>query len=76
MDDPEIPQPIPAEVSVTTTVSAVVPISPRPLPENTVIPLIAPENETIDAVQPADPPPCPTANESGDPVLSLNHGYK
>ena len=44
LDDPEIPQPIPAEDSVTTTVSAVVPITPRPLPENHVLPLIAPKN--------------------------------
>ena len=76
MDDPEIPQPIPAEYSVTTTVSVVVPITLRPLPENTVIPPIALENETIDAVQPADLPPSTTANEAGEPVLPLNHGYK
>ena len=76
MDDPEIPQPIPAEDSVTTTVSVVVPIPPRPLPDNPVIPLITPENETIDAVQPVDLPPHPTVNEAGEPVLSINHGYK
>ena len=62
VDDPEIPQPIPAEDSVTTTVSVVVPIPPCPLPENPVIPPIAPENETIDAVQPADPLPIPKSN--------------
>ena len=56
--------------------SVVVPIPPFPLPENPVIPPIAPDNETIDVVQPADPPPSPTANEDRDPVLSLNHGYK
>ena len=76
VDDPEIPQPVPAEDSVTKTVSVVVPIPPRPLPDNPVIPSIASENETIDAVQLADPPPSPTANEAGDPVLSLNCGYK
>ena len=32
VDDPEIPQPIPAEYSVTTTVSVVVHIPPRTLP--------------------------------------------
>ena len=74
--DPEIPHPIPEEDSVTTTVSILVPIPPRPLPDNPVVPPIAPENEKIDAVQPADPPPSPTANEAGEPVLSLNHGYK
>ena len=42
MDDPEIPQPIPAEDSVTPTVYALVPIPPHPLPENPVIPPIAP----------------------------------
>ena len=62
VDDPEMSQPIPAEDSVTTTVSVVVPIPPRPLTENPAIPPIAPENETIDVVQPADPPPSPTAN--------------
>ena len=76
VDDPEIPHPIPEEDSVTTTVSILVPIPPRPLPDNPVVPPIAPENEKIDAVQPADPPPSPTANEDRDPVLSLNHGYK
>ena len=76
VDDTDIPQPIPAEDSVTTTVSVVVPIPPRPLPENPLIPPIAPENETIDTVQPADTPTIPTTNEAGDPVLSLNHGYK
>ena len=76
MDNPEISQPIPEEDSVTTTVSIVVPIPPRPLPDNHVISPIAPENETIDAVQPADLPPSPTANEAREPVLSLNHGYK
>ena len=45
MDDPEIQQPIPAEYSMTTTVDVVVPIPPRPLPDNPVIPPIAPENE-------------------------------
>ena len=42
VDYPEITQPIPAEDSVTTTVSVVVPIPPRPLPYNPVIPMIAP----------------------------------
>ena len=42
VDDPEIPQPITAEDSVTTTVSLVVPIPPQPLPDNNVIPPIAP----------------------------------
>ena len=42
VDDPEIPQPIPEEDSVTTTVSVVVHIPPRPLPDNPVIPTIAP----------------------------------
>ena len=76
LDDPEIPQPIPAEDSVTTTVYVVVPIPPCSLPDNPVIPPIAPEHETIDVVQPADPPPIPTENEAGEPVISLNHGYK
>ena len=74
VDDPETPQPIPAEYSVTTAVYVVVHIPLLPLPDNPVIPLIAPENETIDAVQPADPPSSHTANEAGEPVLSLNHG--
>ena len=56
--------------------SVVVPIPPRPLPDNPVIPTIAPENETIDAVQPADTPPSPTVDEAGETVISLNHGYK
>ena len=56
--------------------SVVVPIPPRPLPENPIIPPIAPENKTIDAVQPSDLPPIPTANEAGEPVLPLYHGYK
>ena len=76
VDDPEIPQPIPEYGSATTTVSVVMPIPPLPLPYNPVISPIAPENETIDTVQPADLPPSPTANEAGEPVLSLNHGYK
>ena len=59
---------------VQTKMSIVMPIQHRPLPENPVIPLIAPENQTIDALQPADPPPIPTANEAGEPVISLNHG--
>ena len=49
------------------------PIPPCPLPENPVIPLIAPENETIEDVQPAYPPPHPTVNEAGELVISLNH---
>ena len=56
--------------------SVVVPILTCPLPDNPVIPPIDPENETIDAVQPDDPAPSPTENEAGEPVLSLNHGYK
>ena len=76
VDDPEIPQPISAEDSVTTTVYIVVPITPLPLPDNPVIPPIAQENETIDALQPADTPTIPTENYSGEPVISLNHGYK
>ena len=56
--------------------SVVVPIPPRPLTYNPVIPPISTENETIDAVQPADPPQIPTVNEAGEPVLSLNHVYK
>ena len=76
VDDPEIPQPVPEEYSVTITVSIVVLIPPLPLPDNPVIPPIAPENETIYAVQPADPPPSTTINEAGEPVLSLNYGYK
>ena len=76
LDEPEIPQPIPTEDSVTTTVSVVVHIPPCPLPDNPVISPITPENETIYAVQPADPSPSPTAHEAGESVLSLNHGYK
>ena len=73
VDDPETPQPIPAEDSVTTTVSVEVPIPPRSVPYNNVVPLIAPNNDTIDEVQPSDPPPSTTLNEAGEPVLSLNH---
>ena len=76
VDDPEIPHPIPEEDSVTSAVSVVVPITPLPLPDNPVIPPIAKENETIDVIQPTDPPQSRTANESGYPLLSLNHGYK
>ena len=49
--------------------SVVVHIPPHPLPENPIIPMIAPENLTIDAVQPDYPPPIPTANEAGESVL-------
>ena len=73
VDDPETPQPIPAEDSVTTTVSVEVPIPPRYVPYNNVVALIAPNNDTIDEVQPSDPPPSTTLNEAGEPVLSLNH---
>ena len=52
------------------------PIPPCPLPDNPVIPLISPENKIIDAVQPSDPPQSPTADDAGETVLSLNHGYK
>ena len=76
VDDPEIPQPILAENSITITVSVLMPIHPRPLPYNNVIQPIAPKNETIDTVQRADPPPSPTANEACELVLPLKHGYK
>ena len=76
LDEPEIPQPIPTEHSLTTTVYVVVSIPPFPLSENPVIPRISIEDKIIYALQPADLSPSPTANEAGEPVLSLNHGYK
>ena len=42
VDDPEISQPIPEEYSVTTTVYLVVHIPPCPLPDNPIIPPVAP----------------------------------
>ena len=42
VDVPEIPQPIPEEYCVTTTMYVVGPIPPRTLPDNPVIPPIAP----------------------------------
>ena len=56
--------------------SVVVPIPPGTLLDNPLIPPISPKNETIDAVQPADPPPSPTANEDGELLIPLNHVYK
>ena len=76
LDDPEIPQPVPLEDITTTKFSVVVPKPPCPLPDNSAIPQIDPENETIDEVQPADTSPSPTVNVAGEPIISLNHGYK